>query len=488
MSQDIFATPEPINDPVNNPNYARAFGLWWREGLRTGFFLRPRWDGLHTGPAIMAWLVGIIVLMHIGFQRLYFETGPIKFQWQAFASGWLLTVAYAWASYLVRGKDSRKDDSQAAPDAAHLFTALLAQDAVLFLIISPLGVAIVHHFDFYRKGREWATWAFFLVPLIWYLAAQLLLLWRGSDRSKGAMFAASLALVCSTLLVAYARPSEFWQYDYSAAENKQPKQLKLTQAVMEAQPQLLAKRLSELKPQRRGVIDLYAITYAPYGDDVFRRESGMVAQVMTQRFDAGGHVLQLVNHVDTVGSLPWATPLNLERTIAKFAQVMDKNEDILFIHLTSHGGADGKLASYFWPMEVEPLQPAQLKRWLDKAGIRNRVISISACFSGSWIEPLANADTLVLTAADADHTSYGCGSKSDLTFFGRAMYDEQLRNSTLSFEQAYAVARKVIEKREIEAGKDDGFSNPQMRMGERIRGRLAALIAGLPKKGDRPKP
>ena len=112
--------------------------------------------------------------------------------------------------------------------------------------------------------------------------------------------------------------------------------------------------------------------------------------------------------------------------------------------------------------------PANLRQWLDDAGIRHRVLSISACYAGNWIGPLASEDTLVMTASDATHTSYGCGRKSALTFFGRAMYDEQLRSKTLSFEEAHAAARRIIQKREIEAGKDDGYSNPQIRMGSRI--------------------
>ena len=84
-----------------------------------------------------------------------------------------------------------------------------------------------------------------------------------------------------------------------------------------------------------------------------------------------------------------------------------------------------------------------------------------------------------MTAADADHTSYGCGSRSELTFFGRAMYDEQLRNQTLSFEQAHKAARIIIKKREEEAGKDDGYSNPQIKVGAAIRTRLTALEARL---------
>jgi len=238
---------------------------------------------------------------------------------------------------------------------------------------------------------------------------------------------------------------------------------------VEEQAPLLETQLEMLAPQRPGVKDMYTITFAPFeGEEVFRRESRMVSEVMAKRFDAKGRGVQMLNHREHLANMPWATAVNLERAIAGIAQTMDKEEDVLFIHLTSHGASDGELAANFWPMDVEPVMPANLRQWLDDAGIRHRVISISACYAGNWIGPLANEDTLVMTASDATHTSYGCGRKSPLTFFGRAMYDEQLRNQTLSFEVAHSAARKIIQKREIEAGKDDGYSNPQIRVGSRI--------------------
>jgi hypothetical protein len=221
---------------------------------------------------------------------------------------------------------------------------------------------------------------------------------------------------------------------------------------------------------------LYAITFAPYAEEaVFRNESSMVAEVMRKRFDSGGRTVQLLNHNETAADIPWATPLNLQRAITRFAQVMDRDEDVFFLYMTSHGARDGQLAARFWPLEVATLTPATLKKWLDAAGIRHRVIVVSACYSGTWIEALADDNTLVMTAADADHTSYGCGNKSDLTFFGRAMFDEQLRVSTRSFEQAHRAARDIIRRREIDAGKEDGYSNPQIRVGSAIRGRLSQL-------------
>jgi hypothetical protein len=224
---------------------------------------------------------------------------------------------------------------------------------------------------------------------------------------------------------------------------------------------------------------VYAITFAPYeGEEVFRRESDLVADVMRTRFDADGRVVELINHHDTGQQWPWATTANLRRTILRIAQVMDREEDILFIHLTSHGARDGKLSASFWPLTVDSATPELLQQWLNEAGIRYRVVSVSACYSGSWIAPLSGPGTLVMTAADATHTSAGCGRRSELTYFGRAVYDEQMRK-TWSFEAAHAAARPVIEQREREAGKNDGFSNPQIAVGEDARRQLERLAREL---------
>ena len=194
----------------------------------------------------------------------------------------------------------------------------------------------------------------------------------------------------------------------------------------------------------------------------------MVKDLLEERFHARDRVVRLVNNRATAAELPWATTLNLERSLRALADAMDKDRDVLVMYLTSHGGADFKLAAENWPLEVKDLTAEQLRKVLDDLGVRNRVIAVSACYSGGWIEPLQSDDTLIMTAADKEHTSYGCGSKSPLTFFGRAVFDEQLRK-TLSFEEAFNAAVPLIKQREIEAKKDDGFSNPQISVGANTR-------------------
>ena len=144
--------------------------------------------------------------------------------------------------------------------------------------------------------------------------------------------------------------------------------------------------------------------------------------------------------------------------------------------------SDFKLAANHWPLQVDELTPGALLAMLDGAGIRNRVLIVSACYAGGWIPPLANDHSLVMTAADATHTSYGCGRKSELTFFGRALFDEQLR-TTYSLQEAFDKTLAIIAQREQEAGKTDGFSNPQIKVGAQIAPvlqELAQRLSALP--------
>jgi hypothetical protein len=481
------ADSPPVPDPVAPASRVpglRQFAGWLTEGLRTSFFLAPRWQGLEAGAGMLAALMLASLGAAVAVER-YFIPGPAEFHWRAILGGWYGTVIVAWLCFLFRPHPQRLR-SDSAPGAAHLFGLSLTQNVILMLGFGAVsGTMTRMGIDPAAKWGIYAAWGLWLLPIAWSFSALWTVFWRAGDRRHPAvMILALLILLISIGVSSWSPPAKFWYAaDRPASRSSEPS-FTLTQEAMEAQPALLEKRLAALAPQRRKTVDLYALTFAPYADEeVFRRESEMVATVMASRFDASGRTVQLVNNAGTVQQWPWATPLNLKRAIQRVGRIMDRDEDVLFLHLTSHGAADGELSASFWPMAVGTVRPADLKAWLDEAGIRNRVISISACYSGSWVAPLATDHTLVVTAADAEHTSYGCGRKSDLTFYGRAMFDEQLRTKTRSFEEAFKAAYPVIKEREEKAGKRDGFSNPQIRAGAAIKPRLAELQARLEKGG-----
>jgi hypothetical protein len=463
-----------VMEPAPARAAASPVGRWLREGARVLFFRRPELGGLVTSPALLAGLFGLVYLVVFVGQRAVLQGEP-TLRWMGLLGGWAGVGVNAWLCWFVATR--ARIESRPAVDGAALFTLLCAIGIVDGIVQSVVYVPISRWGMHVEDWPPTAMWASFLASAAWIGAAHVRLFWRLVAR-PATRAVVVLMVMLALALAGWLNPVRFWwpeQKHETAAEA--PAQLVLTQDVMEAQPRLLAAALDSLEPPRPGVVDVYAITYAPYAsEDVFMRESAVVAGTMARRFGAGGRTVQLVDNPATARTLPWATPLNLQRTIQRMAARMDRDEDVLFIHLTSHGGADGELATDFWPLEIDPVHPAELRRWLDDAGVRWRVISVSACYSGSWIAPLAGDGTLVMTAADAQHTSYGCGSKSPLTFFGQAMYVDALR-STWSFEKAHAQARVLIEQREREAGKTGGYSNPQISVGEAIRARLLRLQA-----------
>lgn len=440
---------------------------------------------------LLALTLGIV----IGVQRLAIGS-PAQFDLSAIHSGWLATLLALGTCWVVVRSHDAGVASHSRPSVATLFALLLAQQLWVSALLSGVYIATVFwvprqaFFDI--DALLHTVWR---VALLWLVLAAGVLLWREASRQLAVRTAVVAYAVLSASLQMTAPDALFWAADTNSAATfgatptpdspaddanteagSGPAPLALTQEMLEAQGRTLPAALDALAPGRPGVVELYAITFAPYADeDVFSREATLVSELMRSRFDAAQRVVQLQNHARSAAELPWATPLNLQRTIQRMAALMNRDEDILFIHLTSHGARDGQLAAEFLPLVLDAVVPQQLARWLDDAGVRFRVVSISACYSGSWVAPLAGPGTLVMTAADADHTSYGCGSKSELTFFGRAMYDEQLRTNTHSFEAAHAAVRPVIEQREKEAGKDDGYSNPQIAVGEAIRGPLRSL-------------
>jgi hypothetical protein len=465
--------------PGAMPSPPAPFRDWLREGVRTAFFRRPAiaaWQ--QPTPAALAGLAVLVLLLQLGIARLEIA-GPARFYPQCWLGAWWsigVSALLAWALLRSLPNDPRRPCGLAA------WLALGFGSSVPLLVFTEaLAIARTHGgLGALLGDNAWAAWGGYLLVVGWAVGITLYL-GRVFGMGAGRLVLLLVATVALQGITTWKFDTRPWYPD--RRDEPERERFTLSQAVFEQQQAAWTAAVDQLAPQRPGVVDVYGIVFAPYAsEDVFLRESTMVAGVLAQRFDAQGRVLQMVNHMKTSATLPWATPTNLRRAVDAAAARMDKDEDVLVVYLTSHGGRDFRLAASHWPLQVEDLQAGQLREALDAAGIRHRVVAVSACYSGGWIEPLASESTLVMTAADSTHTSYGCGHRSPLTFFGRAMFDEQLRQ-THSFEEAFAAAVPVIRRREEEGRKPDGFSNPQIRVGPAIRPVLQALARRLDEAG-----
>ena len=208
------------------------------------------------------------------------------------------------------------------------------------------------------------------------------------------------------------------------------------------------------------------VAFGLFGDQgVFEREASAAASIVASRFGNGGPVIVRAN-TRTGGQ---ATIAGLDASLRAAAAKMNGEVDILVLILTSHGSREGLAVKAGSREEV--LSPHELAPMLERTGIRRRVVIISACYSGVFVGALANPDTLVITAADSDHPSFGCEDEAKWTYFGDAFFNVALRTAK-TFEDAFARARILVRIRELSHGFDP--SNPQIGGGANLRPLLVA--------------
>ncbi|MNF30600.1 Peptidase C13 family protein [compost metagenome] len=220
---------------------------------------------------------------------------------------------------------------------------------------------------------------------------------------------------------------------------------------------LLANALAGI-PASTPDIELYSLTLAGDGkQSVFLREADFVSKMLASRFGAKGQ-LSLVNHRDHLADRPMATRENLARAAQALAE-RSGPEDLIFIYLTSHGTHEHELVLDQPRLQLSDLQAGELAAVLSPLKNRDKVIVISACYSGGFIAPLKDDRTLIMTASRADRVSFGCSEEADFTYFGDALFAQAL-TQTDDLQQAFSLARTYVAQREQSENFD--ASEPQL--------------------------
>ncbi len=228
---------------------------------------------------------------------------------------------------------------------------------------------------------------------------------------------------------------------------------------------LMGDALADLQPQRPGEVDTYLIVASFWGEPVFEREATQAEAILREHFQADGRSILLSAGGQDDRLYPAATPTNLAAAIGQVGSLIDPDEDLVVIFLTSHGSADGSMALRENNRVAASMRPPHLRDLLQQAGVQNRVVIVSACFSGAFIAPLMNEDTIVLTAAAHNRSSFGCQPQRDWTFFGDAYFNHAIRGGA-SLINGFDEAKVLIERWEREQNLSPP-SNPQLYVGAR---------------------
>jgi hypothetical protein len=316
----------------------------------------------------------------------------------------------------------------------------------------------------------------------------------GGIRPKSVLPLLWMAGFCLSLLVAPTPASDLSAYlgrdapDRNAACSALPRtdtcerkekgspRPKAVPATAQQQPALLQTAFAGLAPQRKGTTDLYTVAVAGWADqDVFVKELDGALASLGRVLPFDGRVVRLVNSPETIRTTPLATRDNLAAAVRAVGERIDKDEDVLILFMTSHGSPDG-FALQLPGAKPVGLPPREVARMLNGAGIKNRVVIVSACYSGIFVKPLANDTTIVMTAADEKNPSFGCAPGRDWTYFGDALFNRTLRPG-MDFRRAFNDARNLISGWELQERLRP--SNPQGHFGTALVEKLDPLFAAM---------
>ena len=249
------------------------------------------------------------------------------------------------------------------------------------------------------------------------------------------------------------------------------------EALFYDQPARIAAAAARVKPTQPGKPAVYFVAFAgDGGQGVFRREAQFASEVFGARFGSQDRTMLLINDVDDRDSYPLASVAALGQTLKLIASRMNTQEDVLVLFLTSHGSEDG-LEVENGSLPLAQLAPEDLREALDASGIRWRLVVVSACYAGVFIDALKTDTSAVLTAADAGHSSFGCEDDRELTWFGEAFLKDSLPGSA-SLEEAFHKAAGLIAHRED--AEHQIHSNPQLYVGPLMQQKLGQLPTGKP--------
>lgn len=329
--------------------------------------------------------------------------------------------------------------------------AWLARSHPSIAVFSVMGVLAIEAFWYLKNGLRAISGAQQLKALLLSIVTAALMLY-GSTRA---------------LLL-----PDFW-YEAQDDDELSLQESRANELLVFEQSSRIDALIASMKPRAPGRPNAYFVGFAGFGPQrVFAQEIDLAARSLGTRYGADGHSLQLVNDARDGTRHPFATPAALRHALSGVASRMNVEEDVLFLSISSHGSERATVSvdsEYgYW----NDLAAEDLSSMLRDAKIRWKVIVISACHAGSFIDALKDDGTIILTAAAADRSSFGCSDDSELTYFGEALYQSSMPDAA-TLRDAFERARELIAKREQAEGLD--ASNPQAFFGEAITAKLAEL-------------
>ena len=400
------------------------------------------------------WL--IVDRWRAGADAQFLPYGVFAWSWYA-----VILLASLWAaSRLVRPRVS--------------YERILVLAAAFIPVVLMLGLA----------QEQWVRpdWAFVIslavvIYAVLYVAGVLRSL-TGRPQAKAAWTLTAILCAAVWLTDSLHFSGTFW---YSLDESEEDgsdywADMRQSEALMYAQPKRIDSAVSALQRPDDLSATAFFVGFAGQGDQrVFAGEIALARKVVAAKFGSAQRSVLLVNDRRDLQTLPLASPTALRYALNAIAARMRLDSDVLFLSLSSHGSKDGEISVRNGMLALNDLSASDLAAALRESGIKWKVIVVSACYAGKFIEPLRDDDTIIIAAAAADRTSFGCSDDRELTYFGEAFYRDALPAAS-DLKTAFEKASAEIAARERAEGKE--ASNPQAHFGRAVVEHLRSAFPG----------
>ena len=138
------------------------------------------------------------------------------------------------------------------------------------------------------------------------------------------------------------------------------------------------------------------ITAALWGDPVFEREATQAEALMRPHFGAEGRSIVLSAGAGMAPrNYPAATPNNIAAAIGQVGSLIDPNEDLVVLFITSHGAPDGTAALREHNRMFAGLRPAHLANLLNQ-GLKMSLPTVVRGSHRHMLEIASNKPSYVL--------------------------------------------------------------------------------------------
>jgi hypothetical protein len=203
-----------------------------------------------------------------------------------------------------------------------------------------------------------------------------------------------------------------------------------------------ARQRSQEKPEGR----LIFAGAAMHSQSKAFRSDVLLAEKTVLAIDPNAIVFKLSNPVSGQDAdWPYATVENVALVLKQVAALAGAADKIVLL-ISTHGNV-GKLAVNFGGAEYSYIDPRWLNRALAPLQDKPTLLLLSACFSGSFVEPLNSTSRIILTASAKDRNSFGCQFHSTNTYFVDALLNQPAITSR-SVAQLMEQAKIDVDQRE----------------------------------------